>query len=65
MFDAYQCDKGEIVYRRNPTQAEINYGYGAIHYRTFETAETPEIFRADGTTKSRFKASDDGLFYTR
>ena len=65
MFNAYQCDKGEIVYRRNPTAAEIRFGNGATHYRTFEIAETPELFRADGTMKSRFKASDDGLYYTR
>jgi hypothetical protein len=65
MFNPYQCELGEIVCHRSPTQAEINFGHGATHYRTFEIAETPELFRADGTMKSRFKASDDGLYYTR
>jgi hypothetical protein len=65
MYNAYKCDAGEIVYRRNPTPAEIRFGHGAIHYRTFTLDDTPEIFRADGTKKSRFKALDDGLFYSR
>jgi hypothetical protein len=65
MYSAYQCDAGEIVYRRNPTPAEIRFGHGATHYRTFTLDDTPEIFRADGTKKSRFKALDDGLFYSR
>lgn len=65
MYNAYQCEAGEIVYRRNPTPGEIRFGHGATHYRTFTLSETPELFRADGTKKSRFKALDDGLFYSR
>ena len=65
MYNAYQCDAGEIVYRRNPTAAEIRFGHGATHYRTFTLDDTPELFRADGTKKSRFKALADGLFYSR
>lgn len=65
MFNAYQCDAGEIVYRRNPTSAEIRFGHGAIHYRTFTLDDTPELFRVDGTKKSRFKALDEGLYYSR
>jgi len=64
MFNPYKCGIGEIVYRRNPTAAEIRFGNGATHYRTFIKQETPEIFRKDGTLKRRFKAND-GLFYTR
>lgn len=64
MFNPYTCEAGEIVYRRNPTAAEIRFGNGATHYRTFIKNETPELFRKDGTIKSRFKA-DDGLTYVR
>jgi hypothetical protein len=38
---------------------------GATHYRTFTLDETPELYRLDGSIKSRFKAKDDGLFYSR
>lgn len=65
MYNPYQSDVGEIVYRRNPTQSEIRFGMGATHYRAFTLGDTPELYRADGSLKSRFKAKDDGLFYSR
>jgi hypothetical protein len=65
LYNPYQCDSGEIVYRRNPTPSEIRFGMGATHYRTFTLDETPELYRLDGSRKNRFKAQDDGLFYTR
>lgn len=65
MYNAYQCGEGEIVYRRQPTMSEIRFGHGAIHYRTFTIADTPEMFFADGSRKRFFKAKDDGLFYRR
>jgi hypothetical protein len=65
MYNPYQCEAGEIVYRRNPTPAEVRRGAGAQHYRTFVKADTPEIYHANGAIKSRFRAKDDGLFYSR
>jgi len=65
MYNPYQCEEGETVYRRQPTMAEIRFGHGAIHYRTFTIADTPEMFLPDGSRKRFFKAKDDGLFYRR
>jgi hypothetical protein len=65
MYNPYKCDDGETVYRRLPTMAEMRFGHGATHYRTFVIADTPELFRADGTRKRFFKSSDDGLRYYR
>jgi len=28
-----------VKYHRNPTKAEIKFGYGAIHYRSFPAGE--------------------------
>lgn len=64
-YNPYQCEPGEIVYRRQPTMSEIRFGHGATHYRTFTIADTPEMFLADGSRKRFFKAKDDGLFYRR
>jgi hypothetical protein len=52
----------EITYHRKPTEYEIKFGYGAIHYRDFTQ---DEFLKKDGTIKSRIKAKNDGLIYTR
>ena len=49
-----------VTYHRNPTQAEINFGYGAIHYRDFELAD---CLNEKGQIKRWFMAKDDGLRY--
>lgn len=49
-------------YHRNPTTYEIKFGYGAIHYRSFD--ETM-CLKKDGTIKKRLKCPIDGLIYTR
>ena len=51
----------EIKAHRNPTPSEIKWGYGAIHYRTFDLLEW---LKPDGTLKRWIKA-DDGLRYYR
>jgi hypothetical protein len=50
----------KVTYWRNPTKAEIAFGYGAIHYREFPLNE---CVRKDGKPKRWFKAKDDGLRY--
>ena len=52
-----------LHYHREPTQAEIAFGHGATHYRTFsvETACYPNTRIA----KRWFVAKDDGLRYYR
>lgn len=55
-------DVMEVTYHRNPTAAEIRFGHGAIHYRTFPTAECTW---PDRTLKSWFTSQDDGLRYYR
>lgn len=51
-----------VTYHRKPTSAEVNRGYGAIHYRDF----SPEECCHPGTRilKCWFVA-DDGLRYYR
>lgn len=50
----------EHEYHREPTQAEIKFGEGAIHYRTFKKYE---CCKNDSTLKQWFIAKDDGLRY--
>jgi len=51
----------KITFSRKPTESEIKFGHGAIHYRDFETIK---CLKKDGSIKKRLKA-DDGLIYTR
>ena len=49
-----------VTYHRNPTRAEIAFGYGAIHYRDFEMAD---VLNDEGRIKKWLVAPDDGLRY--
>ena len=53
----------DIECHREPTKSEIKFGEGATHYRTFNINEIG--FNVKGELKSRFKAKDDMLFYSR
>jgi len=46
---------------RNPTEYEIKFGEGAIHYRDFTLAEIG--VNKKGWIKSWFRSKDDGLRY--
>lgn len=46
---------------RNPTKAEIAFGYGATHYRCFPIEM---CVKKDGEMKRRLFAKDEGLWYT-
>jgi len=46
---------------RNPTEYEIKFGEGAIHYRDFTLAEIG--INKKGWIKSWFRSKDDGLRY--
>ena len=48
-----------VTYWRNPTKAEIAFGYGAIHYRNFPAS----VCFKNGKPKKWLKAKDDGLRY--
>ena len=50
-----------VTYHRMPTKAEINLGYGAIHYIELPYLECLSRF---GKLKKRIKAKD-GLWYSR
>lgn len=56
-------DVHEVEYRRQPTRAEVAFGHGATHYRTFPV----EACCHPGTRvlKKWFVSPDDGLRYTR
>ena len=49
-----------LKYWRNPTKEEIKFGYGAIHYRSFDFES---CFDEDGFQKLKVRVSDDGLIY--
>ena len=51
-----------IEYSREPTKAEIKFGYGARHYKSFDRSLA---VKPDGTIKKRLKCPTDGLWYTR
>lgn len=50
----------EIVGHRPPTQAEIKFGYGATHYKTFPVDMWK---KKDGTKKKFIVCPHDGLRY--
>jgi hypothetical protein len=52
-----------LHYHREPTKAEIAFGHGATHYRTFAIAEA--CYPGTRIARRWFKASDDGLRYYR
>jgi hypothetical protein len=53
--------KTEVLeYWRNPTKAEIKFGYGATHYRNFDF---DDCFDTEGYLKLKVRASDDNLIY--
>ena len=49
-------------YHRKPTPAEIKFGHGATHYKSFDESI---CLKPDGTLKKRLKCPIDGLIYTR
>lgn len=51
-----------ITYYRNPTEGEIKFGYGSIHYLDFDIGE---CLKTDGTLKKTIKSKFDGLVYRR
>lgn len=51
-----------ITGHRNPTQSEINRGYGAIHYKDFPAMQWA---KPDGTPKKWIVCESDGLRYYR
>jgi hypothetical protein len=51
-----------LTYHRPPTKAEVNFGHGATHYRTFPV----EVACHPGTRiMKRWFVADDGLRYYR
>lgn len=55
-------NKQKISAHRNPTAAEIKFGYGAIHYAEFDR----EVWtKPDGTLKKWIVGPYDGLRYYR
>ena len=51
-----------LIYRRGPTMAEINFGYGATHYADIQLEH---CINEAGEIKSRLKSPLDGLWYSR
>jgi hypothetical protein len=52
----------EVSARRNPTAAEVRFGHGAVHYKSFPV----ELWlKPDGTLKRWIRSVQDGLRYYR
>ena len=56
-------DVTQITFRRAPTKDEVNFGYGATHYRDFPIEEC--CHTGTRIMKKWFVAKDDGLRYYR
>lgn len=54
--------KAKLEFSREPTEYEIRFGYGARHYKDFDSTV---FLKKDGTIKKRLKCPVDGLIYTR
>jgi hypothetical protein len=57
-----RADVSEVTYHRRPTKAEVRFGHGATHHRTFPVGQCTH---PDRTLKAWFTAPDDGLRYYR
>jgi hypothetical protein len=57
-----QLRNAKLEFSREPTASEIKFGYGARHYKDFDSAV---FLKKDGTIKRRLKCPIDGLIYTR
>lgn len=61
-FLPFRDDVTEVTAHRKPTRSEIEFGYGATHYRTFPV----DLWKhKNGKPKKWIKAKDDGLRYYR
>ena len=60
-LSVWDLDCKEVEYRRNPTRAEIAFGYGAIHYRSFPLRD---VINNKGEIKKRLFAKDEGVWYS-
>lgn len=51
-----------VTYHRNPTRAEVKFGYGAAHYLEIEREK---VTKENGNLKKWFLNKNDGLRYYR
>lgn len=62
LFDPIIGGVQHYTYHREPTEAEIKFGYGATHYRDFHPSQC--VKKSDGLLK-KWLLADDGLRYYR
>ena len=55
-------DVVQVTYHRPPTESEIRFGHGAIHYRDFPVEE---CCKPGTRIMKRWFVADDGLRYYR
>ena len=60
-ISAQNLECKNVEYRRNPTEYEIRFGEGAIHYRSFPLKD---VINNKGEIKKRLFAKDDNLWYS-
>lgn len=61
-LSVWDLDCKYVEYSRKPTMAEIAFGYGALHYRSFILRE---VVGNNGQIKKRLFAKDEGVWYSR
>lgn len=61
-LSVWSLDCKYVDYKRNPTEYEIRFGEGAIHYRSFPLRE---VVGNNGQIKKRLFAKDEGVWYSR
>lgn len=60
-FSVWDLDSKMVEYSRKPTKAEIAFGYGATHYRSFPLRE---VIGNKGQIKKRLLAKDEDVWYS-
>lgn len=65
LFDPIINGVKHVTYHRNPTQAEIKFGYGATHYRDFPKQEVMKRQVGPLIVLKKWFVADDGLRYYR
>ena len=60
-LSVWDLDCKYVDYRRDPTEYEIRFGEGAIHYRSFKLKD---VINNKGEIKKRLLSKDDNLWYS-
>lgn len=60
-LSVWDLDCKYVAYKRNPTEYEIRFGEGAIHYRSFPLKD---VINNKGEIKKNLLSKDDNHWYS-